>query len=167
MPLFLCRWPNGDCSVVWAANEEDAIVELDQVGNAEACPLVRLPVFQAHFVVTDHGDLSLEALGEGTRQQIVSRAYPILARALTAANDDGEDDSHDTLPPSRRAAVAAAVALERDRLAGDRPDPTEPDTALGRAVKKQTDVPTVLVDRIARHVATTKLKHFKGRGKPS
>ena len=25
MPLFLCRWPNGDCSVVWARNTEDAI----------------------------------------------------------------------------------------------------------------------------------------------
>ena len=28
MPLFLCRWYNGDCSVMWAPNKEDAIVEL-------------------------------------------------------------------------------------------------------------------------------------------
>ncbi len=27
MPLFLCRWPNGDCSVVWASTKENAIVE--------------------------------------------------------------------------------------------------------------------------------------------
>ena len=33
MPLFLCRWLNGDCSVVWAQNTEDAIVELDQVAK--------------------------------------------------------------------------------------------------------------------------------------
>lgn len=33
MPLFLCRWRNGDCSVVWAPHKEDAIVELDQVAN--------------------------------------------------------------------------------------------------------------------------------------
>ncbi len=39
MPLFLCRWPNGDCSVVWAPTKDDGIVELDQVGNAEACPI--------------------------------------------------------------------------------------------------------------------------------
>ncbi len=26
MPLYLCRWPNGDCSVVWARTKEDAIV---------------------------------------------------------------------------------------------------------------------------------------------
>ena len=167
MPLFLCRWPNGDCSVVWASNEEDAIVQLDQVGNAEACPIVRLPAFQAHFVLTDRGELAIEALGEGAGQDIVSRAYPLLDRALTDAYDDGEYDSYETLPPSRRAAIAAAVAAERDRIAGDRPDPAEPDTALGRDVKKQTDVPTVLVDRIVRDAATMKLKRFRGRGKPS
>ena len=45
MPLFLCRWPNGDCSVVWASNKEDAIVELDQVGKAEGCPIVQVRTF--------------------------------------------------------------------------------------------------------------------------
>ncbi len=167
MPLFLCRWPNGDCSVVWASNEEDAIVELDQVGNAEACPIVRLPAFQAHFVLTDRGELTLEALGEGAGQEIVSRTYPLLDRALSDAYDDGAYDSYETLPPSRRAAIAAAVASERDRIAGDRPHTAEPRTELGRDVKKQTDVPTVLLDRIVRDVATMKLKQFRGRGKPS
>ncbi len=82
-------------------------MELDQVGNAEACPIVQLPAFQAHFVLTDRGELTLEALGEGPR------------------------------------------------------------TELGRDVKKQTDAPTVLLDRIVRHVATTKMKQFRGRGNPS
>ena len=36
MPLFLCRWFNGDCSVVWARNKEDAIVELDESAYAAA-----------------------------------------------------------------------------------------------------------------------------------
>ena len=39
MPLFLCRWLNGDCSVVWARTKEDAIMELDEVANAEGCPI--------------------------------------------------------------------------------------------------------------------------------
>ncbi len=122
MPLFLCRWPNGDCSVVWASNEE----------NAEACPIVRLPAFQAHFVLTDRGELTLEALGEGAGQEIVSRAYPLLDRALSDAYDEGAYDSYETLPPSRRAAIAAAVASARDRIAGDRPHTAEPRTELGR-----------------------------------
>ena len=41
MPLFLCRWSNGDCSVVCAPNEEDAIVELDQtIGSISGVPSV-------------------------------------------------------------------------------------------------------------------------------
>jgi hypothetical protein len=52
MPLYLCRWPNGDCSVVWARNKEDAIVELDQVGNAEGCPLI--PFRQNRLFQTSH-----------------------------------------------------------------------------------------------------------------
>lgn len=48
MLLYLCRWPNGDCSVVCACNKEDAIIALDEVGNAEGCPLIRLSEFQVH-----------------------------------------------------------------------------------------------------------------------
>ena len=64
MPLYLCRWPNGDCSVVWARTKEDAIVELDQVGNAEGCSLIPLRQFQVHLTVTDDGKLALESLSE-------------------------------------------------------------------------------------------------------
>ena len=49
MPLFLCRWLNGDCSVVWARNKEDAIVELDQVGNPEGCPITQVQTLQVTF----------------------------------------------------------------------------------------------------------------------
>ena len=86
---------------------------------------------------------------------------------MADAFGEGKYDSYETLPPSRRAAMAAAVASERDRIAGGRPDTAEPDTAPGRHVKEQTDVPTVLIDRIVRDVATMKLKQFRGRGKPS
>ncbi len=142
-------------------------MELDQVGNAEACPIVQVRTFQAHFVLTDRGELTLEALGEGAGPEMVSRAYPLLEQALSDAYGDGDYDSYEALPPSRRATIAKAVEAERTRIACDHPHTAEPHTELGRDVKKQTDAPTVLVDRIVRHVATTKLQHFKGRGKPS
>ena len=65
MPLFLCRWPNGDCSVVLARTKADAVIE------------------------------------------------------------------------------------------------------LGRDVKKQTDMPTVLIDRLVRQRAKNTLKKFRGRARPS
>ena len=51
MPLCLCRWSNGDCSVVWARNMEDAIVEFDQVANPEGCPITEVQTFQVHFTL--------------------------------------------------------------------------------------------------------------------
>ena len=42
VPAFLCRWPNGDCSVVMARSKADAIEKLDEVANAEDCPMVEL-----------------------------------------------------------------------------------------------------------------------------
>ena len=49
MPLYMCRWPNGDCSVVWATNKGEAIEILDEVDNAEGCPLMALRDFMVHF----------------------------------------------------------------------------------------------------------------------
>ena len=168
MPLFLCRWPNGDCSVVGARNKNDAIGELDQVGNAEGCPITQVRTFQVHFVLTDRGELALEGLGEGTGEEIISFAYPLLDNALSDAYlGDGDYDSYEKLPPARRAAIAQAVEQERGRIELDQTQMTEPLTELGRDLKNQTDLPTVLIDRLVRQGATKKLKHFKGRTKPS
>ena len=72
MPLFLCRWPNGDCSVVLASSEQDALIKLDEIANAEGCPLVRLDDFQVHFRLTDDGELTLEGFGEITENPPLS-----------------------------------------------------------------------------------------------
>jgi hypothetical protein len=149
---------------VWAPHKEDAIVELDHVANAEACPV---RAFQIHLVLNEQGKLSLEALGEGTEEEIVSCAYPVLDKALSDAYGDGVYDSYEALPPDRRAAIAKAVEAERSRIADVRTQTAKPLTELGRDVTKQTDMPAILVDRLVRHVATTKLKDFTGRGKPS
>ena len=90
----------------------------------------------------------LEALGEGTEDEIVRCAYPVLHAALSDAYADGIYDTYETLPPDRRAAIAKAVEAERSRTAGNRTRSPEPLTEIGRDVKKQTDSPTVLLDRL-------------------
>jgi len=80
MPLFLCRWPNGDCSVVLARTQADAIIELDQVGNAEDCPITQVRTCQVQFALTDRGGLALERFGEGTKEE-VDRWAPLAAIA--------------------------------------------------------------------------------------
>ena len=167
MPLFLCRWPNGDCSVVLARTKDDAIIELDQVGNAEGCPITPVRTFQIQFALTDRGELSLERFGEGTKEEMVSFAYPLLEKALDAAYCDEDYESSESLPPDRRAAIARAVENERSRIDFDDTQTAQPQTELGRAVKNQTGMPTVLIDRLVRTRATKTLKKFRGRAKPS
>ena len=106
MPLFLCRWSNGDCSMVWARNTEDAIVELDQVGNPEGCPITQMQTFQAHFTLTERGELVLDGFGEGTKEEMVSCAYPLLDKALQDACGDADYDGYESLSADRRAAIA-------------------------------------------------------------
>ena len=116
MPLFLCRWPNGDCSMVWARNQDDAIVELDQVANAEGCPITKVQTFQAHFTLTGRGELVLDGFGDGTKEEMVSFAYPLLDKALQDACGDADYDGHESLSADRRAAIAHAVEQERSRI---------------------------------------------------
>jgi len=167
MPLFLCRWPNGDCSVVLARTKDDAIVALDQAGNAEGCPIAQLRTFQMHFALTDQGDLALERFGEGTKEDVFAFAYPLLEHALDEASRGEASADDESPPPDRRAAIVCAVEQERSRLDREGVAPTEPQTELGRHVKRRTDLPTILIDRLVRQHATKTLKHVKDRGKPS
>ena len=167
MPLFLCRWPNGDCSVVLARTKGEAIIELDQVGNAEGCPITQVRTFQIQFALTDRGDLALERFGEGTKEDVISFAYPLLESALDDAYRGEGYENYEDLPPNRRAAIARAVEQERSPLDLEETAATEPQTELGRDVKSRTDMPTILIDRLVRERATKALKTFKDRGKPS
>ena len=117
MPLFLCRWPTGDCSVVLARTKADAIIELDQVGNAEDCPITQVRTFQMQFALTDRGELALERFGEGTKEEVVAFAYPLLEHALDDAYGAEGYEDDEGLPPNRRAAIARGRA---------RTEPTRP-----------------------------------------
>ena len=167
MPLFLCRWYNGDCSVVWARTKQDAIVELDQVANAEGCPITEVQTFQVHFTLTDRGELVLEGFGEGTKEEMVSFAYPLLDKALQEAYEAEDYDGYESLSANRRAAITHAVEQERRRIDLEETATTAPQTELGRDIKSHTDMPTVLIDRLVRKRATKTLKKFRGRSKPS
>jgi len=49
MPLYLCRWPNGDFSAVNADNKKEAIERLDEVAWPDKSMLVECPCFMVHF----------------------------------------------------------------------------------------------------------------------
>jgi hypothetical protein len=155
--LFLCRWPNGDFSVVQASSKSEAIERLDEVGNAEGSPVTPInDNFMVHFVLTDDGDFELEDWGEETLELIMARAYPVLDEAQMEASD--KDDA------VRAEIIRRAVAKEKERVIEKAVKP--PKTLLGQRVKGETDAPTKIVDRLVRKEARESLKKFKGKGKP-
>ena len=81
VPTFMCRWPNGDLSFVSARNKEDAIIMLDEWGNAELAELRQTQDFMVDFRLTDDGDLDFHAFGERVLDDIWERAYPVIAQA--------------------------------------------------------------------------------------
>ena len=124
MDLFLCRWPNGDCSVVLANNKLHAIELLDEVGNAGGSKISVLDEFLVNFQLGDDGRLTLEGFGEDTHDAIRARCYPTFQTDTPTSED---------------------VERERRRIKVREPEPT---TELGKELKAQSDLATVLVDKV-------------------
>jgi hypothetical protein len=154
--LFACRWPNGDFSVVKASSKDQAIELLDEVGNAEGCPVAAInDNFMVHFILTDEGEFELQGWGEETGEFIMKRAYPVLDEARMQALDKGDSE--------RAEIIRRAVAEERERVTAK--TVKKPKTLVGQRLKEVMDVPSGTIDRIIEVEAAEKLKDFKGKGK--
>lgn len=66
MPLFLCRWPNGEFSIALARSKEAAIKLSEEVGNIGPCRVLPIRDFLAHFGTSDSGQVEFRGLGEAT-----------------------------------------------------------------------------------------------------
>ena len=164
MPLFLCRWPNGDCSVVLASSEQDALIKLDEIANAEGCPLVRLDDFQVHFHLTDDGELTLEGFGEVTENEIWNICYPVLDGVKGQVQMEHDASDRRTMTARQVARVREAVRAERERVSPEHV--AEPETSLGRDIKEKMGAPTALVDEIVRQGGEETLRQLKPPRKP-
>jgi len=156
MALYLCRWENGDFSVIQAKNKEHAIEILDEVANAEGLPVYAITGFMAHFRLTDEGIVELEGFGEVFGDHVRERVHPILGELDVSPFDAAPEDE---------ARIKAAVELERGWLKAT-PAP-EPDTELGKRIKAQMDLPTSVINRRIRASAREVLKKAKPKGKPN
>ena len=164
MPLFLCRWPNGDCSVALASSEQDALIKLDEVANAEGYPLVRLDDFQVHFRLTDDGELTLEGFGEVTENEIWDICYPVLDGVKGQVQMEHDASARRAMTARQVARVRDAVRAERERVSAVQV--AEPETALGRDIKQQMGASTALVDEIVRQGGEETLRKLKPPRKP-
>ncbi|MGD1092668.1 MAG: hypothetical protein ABSB35_11855 [Bryobacteraceae bacterium] len=162
MAIFLCRWPNGDFSVVSARTKSDAIELLDEWGNAEQALLTRMTDCMFDFRLNDDGQFELADTGEVTHDCIMETCYPELDNAFATAEWDetGLDYS-----AKGRERIRAAVKLERTRLLDGQTPGKVAETGLGREIQDQTGAPSVLVNRIVREATRKRLEHYEGEGK--
>ncbi len=153
VPIFMCRWPNGDLSFVSARNKEDAVIMLDEWDNAELAELRQIQNFMVDFRLTDDGELELQGFGERFLDDIWDRAYPVLSQTRLNAptNSAGE------LTPPGKEMIRKAVQAEKQRLIGKKKRKLA-DTELGKSVQSQMGAPAALVNRYVKQIATEVLK---------
>ena len=160
MPVFMCRWPNGDLSFVSARNREGAIIALDELDNAEVAELRQVRDFMVDFRLTDGGHLRLAGFGESCQEDIWNRAYPVLTRAMAEMprSAAGEPTSAGTK------SIRAAVHVEKERMAGKRAAKLA-ETELGRSVQNQLGASSTLINRRVKETATEILRWAPDSGR--
>jgi hypothetical protein len=162
MAIYLCRWPNGEFSVVSAKSKNDAIELLDEWGNAEQASLTRMSDCMFDFRLDVEGQLELADIGEATHDHLMRTCYPELEKALETAE---WDDTGVAYSADSRVRIREAVESERKRLWSNQPPAPEAQTEVGRQIQKQTGAASVVINRIVRRAATKRLKSKEGEGK--
>ena len=161
MPVYMCRWANGDFSFVSAANKEEAVEALDEIDNAEGCPLSVVRDFMVHFHLDDDGTFELEGFGEVT-ENTIWKDYPILDETL---DHIFEETAGTQLTCQHMQVIGEVVSRERERVKPKKVK--QPETRLGQKIKRTMDTPTTLIDREVKKRAKETLKNFKPKGKPN
>ena len=111
MAIYLCRWPNGEFSIVNAKTKDDAIELLDEWGNAEQASLTRMTDCMFDFRLSDDGKIELANIAESTEDHIMKTCYPDLSNAL--ANAEWATASISRLFRSMTAVIAALNLLKK------------------------------------------------------
>lgn len=130
--LYLCRWPNGDFSVVQAESKRDALVQLDELAGALAQWVVPLETFMADFRLDDEGRIEFKTFGEGTREFVRSHCYPELEEVLAGGSITSEPGEYS---PKEKEIIKKAVERERTRLWDNQSEGPEAETEMGKRLQ--------------------------------
>jgi hypothetical protein len=82
--VYLCRWPNGDFSLVTANTRREALVALDEWGGAHPTQLSPIDAFMVDFSLNDQGEIELAQFGGETEHLVWEICYPELHEILSS-----------------------------------------------------------------------------------
>lgn len=158
MPLFICRWQNGDFSVVSAASRDDAMELLDEVGNADVAELFTVKNFMVHFqlkaeadTVDDPVPVEIEGFGDDTYDMLCERVYPVYGKVAAKVVDD-LPTSGDIPKEMREAALAKlseAIVTERLRKMDSKKAKLSDDSEVAE-LQKERDTPRPIAEKIVK-----------------
>jgi hypothetical protein len=164
--LYMCRWPNGEFSLVKADDRRDAVVQLDEWAGAEPAWLVPMETCMVDFRLNDRGEIELAEFGEETAEFIWEKCYPELDQVLSSEvglKHTGGQRSREAASKIRR-----AVEHERKRLWHAQKKGRPAKTALGRELQKRLGTVGPVADRYVEIAASEILRSTKGeKGKPN
>jgi hypothetical protein len=164
--LYLCRWPNGEFSIVKAESKRDALVQLDEWAGAEVSWLVPLETFMADFRLDDLGAIEFNEFGEETNDLIREHCYPELEAVLSS---DAVTSLSGEYSAAEKEVIKKAVEHERKRLWDNQSQGAQTaKTELGRRLQKTMGTTGAVADHYVKLVANRILESDAGEdGKPN
>ena len=163
--LYLCRWPNGEFSVVKGASKRDALVQLDEWAGAQASWLVPLETFMADFRLNDLGAIEFKEFGEETNDFIREHCYPELEAVLSSHAVTSLSGDYSA---AEKKVIKKAVARERTRLRENQSEGPAARTELGKRLQKTMGTTGPVADHYVELGAKRILESETGQdGKPN
>jgi len=155
MPLFICRWQNGDFSAVSASSRAEALELLDEIGNGDVADVFKAKRFMVHFQLKKQIDnvenplpVDLEGFGEETYETLCERVYPVYRKASMTVHD--EFQANGVVPKEEYDAALKVLneALVTERMRNwDSKKPKLSDDPDIAELQKELDVPRPMAEQ--------------------
>jgi hypothetical protein len=159
--VYLCRWPNGDVSLVAANTRREALVELDEWDAAHPSQLFPLESCMVDFKLNDQGEIELKQFGEDTEESIWEIAYPKLhAHLLSIMRVHGGE--HSAKP---KESIRQTVQHERERLWKNQPAHPQAETEFGKTLQKDLRTTGPVADYYVQEMAHRELSSMDEKSK--
>ena len=119
MPVYICRWENGEVSFLSAKSKKDACLLLDEFAEVEPDDLHPVSDFMLSFKLTDNGALEVSEMGEDTQELFNQTIYPVLFEARMKV-----DSASEATPQVKSRIIREAVREENSRPEGKNETPS-------------------------------------------
>ncbi|MBZ5562730.1 MAG: hypothetical protein LAP13_09945 [Acidobacteriia bacterium] len=157
---YLCRWPNGDFSLVTANTRREALVQLDEWDVAHPSQLFPLEPCMVDFRLNDLGEIELKQFGEESEDLIWEISYPELHALLSqVVPRDGTEDTAEV-----KESIRQAVQHERTRLWKNQPESPPAETETGRTLQKRLGTAGPVADYYVQEMANRILRSKDDKG---